>query len=234
MREGTVSCTVGLAGHESLGSGDLVLKLRVEPKSEGRGCVPTTVAVRAARAARWALDIDSQYVELIDSGHSPQVSVPAAPTAARGRVVRETAEDYRNLRLGTGEMIRPVLLDPPELRELFPYQRKGVEWLLERRGGILADDMGLGKTVQAISAIRILFNRAEVRAAVVVCPKGMLGTWMREFARWAPELGVVTLTPPARLREEAWRVVTGRCHVLLTNYEQLRNPPAILARSLQT
>ena len=125
-------------------------------------------------------------------------------------------------------MIRPLLLDPPELEDLFPYQRKGVDWLMERKGAILADDMGLGKTVQVIAAVRMLFNRAEVRSVVVVCPKGMLATWIQEFARWAPELGVVALTPPARLKEEAWTVVTRRCHVVLTNYEQLRTPPGVL------
>ena len=138
---------------------------------------------------------------------------------------------YRHMGLGIGAMIRPLLLDPPAMEELFPYQRNGVKWLAERRGAILADDMGLGKTVQVISAIRTLFNRGDVRSALVVCPKGIMATWVREFARWAPEIGVAPLTPPARVREEAWRTLIGRCHVLLTNYEQLRTPPTALRRN---
>ena len=59
---------------------------------------------------------------------------------------------------------------------------------------------------------------------MVVCPKGLIATWEREIVRWASELGVAVLTPPARIREEAWRAVLGRRHVLLTNYEQLRKP----------
>jgi len=106
-----------------------------------------------------------------------------------------------------------------------------VEWLIERSGGILADDMGLGKTVQTITAMRILFNRAELRNVLVVCPKGLIATWEREFFRWAPELGVAVVTPPASIREDAWKAVFGRRHVLLTNYEQLRNPPEILKRA---
>ena len=183
-------------------------------------------------ALRWALDLDAQYGDLIHDGHYPQVIVPLAPVVARGRrVFRETTADYRGLGFATGEMIRPLLLDPPALQELFPYQRIGVDWLIERTGAILADDMGLGKTVQVIAAIRMLFNRAAVRSVLVVCPKGVIATWMREFAHWAPELGLVTLTPPARLKEDAWRVVFGRCHVMLTNYEQLRKPPEVLHRT---
>ena len=91
--------------------------------------------------------------------------------------------------------------------------------------------MGLGKTVQVISAMRLLFNCAAIRNALVVCPKGLVATWERELGRWAPELGVAILTPPARIREDAWRTVTGRCHVLLTHYEQLRTPPTVLRES---
>ena len=125
-------------------------------------------------------------------------------------------------------MVRPVLLDPPELKELYPFQREGVEWLSGRNGGILADDMGLGKTVQVIAAMRLLFNQAQLRSALVVCPKSLIATWERELERWAPELGVAVITPPAQIREDAWKAVAGRCHVLLTNYEQLRDPPEIL------
>ena len=127
-------------------------------------------------------------------------------------------------------LLRPWLLDPPPLDELYPFQRVGVAWLCRRldRGAILADDMGLGKTVQVASALRILFNRAEIRSVLVACPKSLLDVWEAELARWAPELGVAVLNPPARLREQAWTTVAGRRHVLVTNYEQLREPPRAL------
>ena len=91
--------------------------------------------------------------------------------------------------------------------------------------------MGLGKTVQVIAAMRILFNRACVRTAVVMCPKSLIGTWERECARWAPELGLAVLVPPALIREEAWNALAGRRHVLLTNYEQFRRLPEVLQRT---
>ena len=209
-------------------SGGLILQLLPCPDSRNE---IDTVADRLARAAEWALGLDAQYKELIESGRSPRVIVPMERRATVGRVEHETPADYRKLQLGIGELIRPLLLDPPELKKLYPFQRAGVEWLRGQSGGILADDMGLGKTVQVIAAMRLLFNSARLRFALVVCPKSLIATWEREFERWAPELGVAVLTPPARIREDAWKAVVGRCHVLLTNYEQLRDPPGILKRT---
>ena len=223
-----VNCTVEVGGQENSEPDGLILRLR--PNSE---CATQTLSVaeRLTRAAEWVMDLDAQYRDLIRAGRSPQVNVPATSNPRVGRVQRETTADYRKLRLGVGELIRPLLLDPPELKELYPFQRQGTEWLSDQRGAILADDMGLGKTVQVIAAVRLLFNRAMLRSALVVCPKGLVATWEREFGRWAPELGVAILTPPAQIREDAWKTVAGRSHVLLTNYEQLRHPPAVLRKN---
>jgi len=57
---------------------------------------------------------------------------------------------------------------------------------------------------------------------------GLLAVWERELSRWAPELGLAVITPPATIRDDAWRALHGRRHVLLTNYEQLRSPPPTL------
>ena len=224
-----IDCSVRLRNKEGDNPGALILRLWSSPEDDDG---PGSIADRLARAAEWAADLDAQYRELIEKGHSPQVRVPAGRRTVAGRVVRETLADYRRLQLGIGGLIRPLLLDPPGLEILYPFQRQGVEWLLGRRGGILADDMGLGKTVQAITAMRLLINRAEMRTALVVCPKGLIATWEREFARWAPELGVAVVTPPASIREDAWQSLVGRRHVLLTNYEQLRDPPDILKRAV--
>lgn len=158
------------------------------------------------------------------------IRVPAQPRAGAARVFDETPAAYRDLRLDTGHLLRPWLLDPPALDDLYPFQRAGVEWLVRRMecGAILADDMGLGKTVQVAFALRLLFNRAEIRSVLVACPKSLLDVWENELARWAPELGVAVLNPPARIRDQAWSALVGRRHVVVTNYEQLREPPAAL------
>ena len=227
MSDPTLICSVRFE-EEVSESGGLILQLLPCPESRKES---DTVADRISRATEWVLVLDAQYKELIESGRSPRVIVPMERRALGGRVEHETPADYRKLQLGIGELVRPLLLDPPELKKLYPFQREGVEWLRRQSGGILADDMGLGKTVQVVAAMRLLFNRAQLRSALVVCPKSLVATWEREFERWAPELGVAVLTPPARIREDAWKAVAGRCHVLLTNYEQLRDPPEILKRT---
>ena len=135
------------------------------------------------------------------------------------------------MRLDSGDLIRPRLLPPPDPAPLYSFQREGVAWLKERRGVILADDMGLGKTVQVIFALRLLFNEAAIRGALVLCPKSLVDVWDRELSRWAPELGAAVMSAPARMREQAWRSVLGRRHVLIANYEQVREPPPCLLRS---
>lgn len=185
-------------------------------------------AEKLRRAAEWALDLDAQYRNLLQAGYSPQVTVPSKLRWPVQRVGRETAANYRALRLGVGELLAPLFLDPLDLGKLYPFQLQGVQWLINRTGGILADDMGLGKTVQVIMAMRLLFHRARIRTALVVCPKSLIATWERELGRWAPELGAAVLTPPARIREDAWKAVVQRRHVLLTNYEQFRDIPDAL------
>ena len=219
-----IHCSVRPAGMESADSRGLVLDLR---QSEGLHARATT-ADRIAKASAWAIELDSHFRDMIRSGKSPLVSAHGSRVPSIGRAEFDNLADYQRLRLSAGEMIFPLLIDPPQLTDLFPFQRRGVDWLVCRSSAILADDMGLGKTVQVIAAIRMLLNGGEIRTTLVVCPKGMLETWGREFNRWAPEIGVVILTPSADVREDAWRVLVGHCHVILTNYEQLRDLPEVL------
>lgn len=215
-------------------SGGVVFRFRSSgppPADPAPLAAGAAVADRLRLAAEWALSLDAQQQRLVESGEQVRVVVPEARPVRPGRALRPTLAEYRRLRLGVGELVLPVLLDPPGLEALYPFQRDGVRWLLERDGAILADDMGLGKTVQVVTALRLLFNRGAIRTVVVVCPKGLLATWEREFSKWAPEIGVAVLTPPRSLREDAWRAVAGRRHVLLTNYEHLRTPPEVLKRN---
>ena len=176
------------------------LTLRLGPNGKC-GDDTFTVADRLAQATEWVMNLDAQNRDLIHAGRSPQVNVPAAPYPRTGRAHRETSADYRKLRHGVGELIRALLLDSPELKELYPFQRRGTEWLSDQHGAILADDMGLGKTVQVIAAMRLLFNRAMLRSVLVVCPKGLDAVErlaQNESAAWTRvlnEVGMERLLP---------------------------------------
>ncbi len=110
----------------------------------------------------------------------------------------------------------------------FPYQLEGVAFLYPRAAAVLADEMGLGKTVQAITALRLLIHAGEVRQALVVCPKPLVANWLRELARWAPELPAVAIEGDAARRAWQWR--QQEIPVRIANYELLqRDGPQAVA-----
>ena len=202
-------------------------RLTLKPIS---GSESATKSGQLVRAAEWLFDLDAQYKEMICEGRSIYVDIPQELHWSVRRAQHQTMDGHRKLLFTAGELLLPLFLDPPNLDKLYPFQRHGVRWLVKRNAAILADDMGLGKTVQVISAIRLLFNRCNIRSALIVCPKTLIRNWEREFESWAPEIGVSILTPPAKIREAAWKLVTGHCHVVLTNYEQIRGIPEVLKR----
>lgn len=106
--------------------------------------------------------------------------------------------------------------------ELLPHQRTALNWLvlLYQNGlnGILADEMGLGKTVEVIAFLAYLHEHGIPGPFLVLCPLSVVGNWVNELARFAPELGVAQYhgvpTARARLRRGA-----ASWHVVVTSYE---------------
>ncbi len=108
--------------------------------------------------------------------------------------------------------------------ELRPYQARGIAWLRETTaahgGAVLSDEMGLGKTVQAIG---FLLGRAELGPQLVICPTSLVGNWVHEIERFAPEL-----------RPIAWRggeLAAGAGTIVVTGYPTLRGHGTTLSES---
>ncbi len=81
---------------------------------------------------------------------------------------------------------------------LRPYQEEGFRWLSLLwdlgLGGVLADDMGLGKTLQVVAMALRAKERGElVDPMLIVAPTSVLGTWVDEVAKFAPDLTVAVL-----------------------------------------
>ena len=108
----------------------------------------------------------------------------------------------------------------------FPYQWEGVAFLYPRHAAMLADEMGLGKTMQAITSIRLLIFKREIRNVLLVCPKPLVSNWKREFAQWAPELSVTTIEGNRQRREWLWKV--REQPVKIANYELVARDQPIL------
>ncbi|MBU4273800.1 MAG: DEAD/DEAH box helicase [Planctomycetes bacterium] len=101
----------------------------------------------------------------------------------------------------------------------FPFQFEGIAFLYPRQAAILADEMGLGKTMQAITAIRLLLRRDEVKSVLLVCPKPLVTNWRREFEHWAPEVPVIAIEGDQAKRNWQWRLPD--VPVRIANYELL-------------
>jgi len=101
----------------------------------------------------------------------------------------------------------------------FPYQMQGIAFLYPRHEAVLADEMGLGKTMQAITTIRLLLRRGEIRSVLMVCPKPLVTNWQREFELWAPEIPVMAVEGDQRKREWMWQLEN--TPVRIANYELL-------------
>ena len=110
-------------------------------------------------------------------------------------------------------------LDFPPRCNPYDYQWDGIKFLVERDGALLGDDMGTGKTVQSILAMRLLFQRGDVKSALIVCPLSVLPHWDREMERWSPNLHVTVVRGGKEHREYCWHYTT---HVWITTYDTLR------------
>ncbi len=101
----------------------------------------------------------------------------------------------------------------------FPYQIKGIAFLMPRKSALIADEMGLGKTIQVIVSIRLLFRSGLLKNVLIVCPKPLVINWTRELKLWAPDLPVEVICGNTEERKVSWNV--SNTPVKLVNYELL-------------
>ena len=152
----------------------------------------------------------------------------ASSSPVRPRQPRAPSPESLLLRLRRVLQAPPLPLLPEQGQEqgaewlsgLMPFQLEGVKTLVDSRKLLLADDMGLGKTLQVIAALRLLYSRAEIQAALVVAPASVLDQWRRELLKWAPDLKAMVIRGSASERGWQW---TTPVHVALVSYETLRS-----------
>ncbi len=117
---------------------------------------------------------------------------------------------------------------------LRPYQLRGFRWLVFLRawgfGACLADDMGLGKTVQALAFLLHEKARGERRPVLLAGPMTVLGNWLSEARRFAPELRLLLHHGPGRAQGEALARAAAGADVVVTSYALLHRDYAALRR----
>ncbi len=111
---------------------------------------------------------------------------------------------------------------------LYNYQQDGAEFLLKQKRALLCDELGLGKTVQAISALKNLFESGRIESALIICPDDHIGSiskiegfvdgWMGHLHERSPELKVVNIKGSLQERKKKWQKTSG---VLISTYDNI-------------
>ncbi|KAI3978848.1 hypothetical protein MKX01_016023 [Papaver californicum] len=89
--------------------------------------------------------------------------------------------------------VADISVHPRHMKQMKPHQLEGFNFLLgnlvcDSPGGcILAHAPGSGKTFMVISFLQSFLAKYPDARPLVVLPKGILGTWKREFRRWQVE-----------------------------------------------
>jgi non-specific serine/threonine protein kinase len=124
---------------------------------------------------------------------------------------------------------------------LRPYQEAGLQWLhllsTLGLGACLADDMGLGKTMQVLALLLVLrrIDGSARRTSVLVAPASLLGNWISEIERFAPDLKTVVAHPSAMSSVELRSIDEKRLadvELVITSYGSLLRVPELAAASM--
>ena len=134
-------------------------------------------------------------------------------------------------RLAGRRELEPLPLPAGFQATLRPYQERGFAWLdfLVNLGfgACLADDMGLGKTIQSLALVARRRGDAPAGPALLVCPTSVIGNWLKEAARFAPELSVLVHHGSDRDKGDGFADAAAGHDMVLTSY-------ALLHRDHQT
>lgn len=108
----------------------------------------------------------------------------------------------------------------PPGKELWPYQKGSLDYVISRKGGLLGDAPGLGKTPMAIA----FANHFETIRTLVIVPASLRLQWGEKIAEWStlpnPKISVM-LKPKDGIHPTA--------NYQVLSYESARNPAIVKA-----
>lgn len=107
--------------------------------------------------------------------------------------------------------------------EFRTHQVDGIRWLSRRNNALIADDMGLGKSLEALTTAAVDFEKGWASRVLIVAPATLKGNWCEEMDEHTNfNYMVLEGTPKQRAKQLEAFVADATCHVLVTNYEQIK------------
>lgn len=101
-----------------------------------------------------------------------------------------------------------------EAGEILPYQRVGVQFLINSKGkAILADTMGLGKSFQALAYVA----HENIKKTLVICPASVKYSWESETSKWTNLRSFVVDN------KSGFDFRVNQSNVIIINYDILHN-----------
>lgn len=126
-----------------------------------------------------------------------------------------TPDVFRNFDYTIPEM-RPLATDIDLKRALFPFQRTGVQYILDKKRLIVGDQPGLGKTGQAIAAM----EAAGAFPCLIICPSSLKENWRHEIEIWTNRRAVILNDKVKRTWPLFWE--SRMADYFIVNYESLK------------
>lgn len=105
------------------------------------------------------------------------------------------------------------------MKQLYPFQVTGVDFLASNKSALLADQMGTGKTVQTICA----FNKLQTKRTLIITPASVKYTWANEIPEWSSE----PLAPIQIIKSFRDTVMSDVAHIIC-NYDFIQTDSKIL------
>lgn len=148
---------------------------------------------------------DMETVKKINSYAKPRGGVKVTQRAKDSlALLKASVVRARSLSGGNADADIPDLLwkeAPETAKALRPYQRAGVQFMLDSPSTLLADEPGAGKT---LSSIATMISAGVTGDILVLAPSAAIQvTWPAEVARWSPNDEIITVTGPRAKREAA-------------------------------
>jgi superfamily II DNA or RNA helicase len=219
---GRMPAPATLVFSQSVGEPRFKLEVNWDPDT-----IPAFLALPAAESHGRTLPIDPYLLEPLEHYlRTFEIDVASNALVALQDLRREHAAAVEEVRRSRAKEAPPLACEDRLGGELRPFQRAGVEYVLEARRAFLADEQGLGKTVEALAAL----EEDHAFPAVVICPASLKLNWEREAHRWLPHRRVTVLAGTGVAPDDGAEITILNYEIVHAHHARLalREPRALI------